>query len=64
MTATTIRPKAAKLHLAAWYVDCPHCGAEQSNDDGSLMFDTADHRFTGVVQPCQSCGEPIRFPKK
>jgi uncharacterized C2H2 Zn-finger protein len=56
--------KAAKLSVAAYYVQCPHCEELlESRSDGSQMISLASGYQAGETVECPSCGRKFRIPQ-
>lgn len=53
--------RRAQLYAEAVTVLCPHCGCEQPNPDGSLMWTPEDFNKPGAsgTKPCVSCDTKI-----
>jgi uncharacterized C2H2 Zn-finger protein len=56
--------KSAKLSVAAYYVQCPHCDEVlESRSDGSQMISLSSGYQAGERVECPSCGRMFRIPQ-
>jgi rRNA maturation protein Nop10 len=56
-----MKKKAGKRRIAAFWVDCPHCGGAVENHlDGSQMFQVMD--TLPLTGKCGDCGAQVKIP--
>lgn len=61
MISKSKKPRAAVKQVAAYFLQCPHCGGDIVALGGSLMFALED--CDGSVRLCPDCDEPVRLPR-
>jgi len=54
--------KTARVSVAAWFVQCPHCLQDVAWRDGSLLWPT-DVDLPDTWE-CFACGHPFVLPRK
>lgn len=55
--------KLAKVTVAAWYVSCPFCDYELTDEDGSQLIQ-ATSAVLFKDHPCFGCGRTFSIPAK